>query len=264
MQARLPYSIITKLISLPGLLRFELNRVLNFSNIKEETFDSIYRRSMVIRLQATFTPKIEYEKLEKAKASELGIFPRDDSIRCFLPSKADGAAFLRILLSFMRHNTARECQDRIDTYARYEGATESVMRNACGLYGDPPAKIQPFAKFDPIHEEMSERRKISDSLATVAIMSNAEVHLGNVHELWNLLPRENNVGKTPRKGHIAQEFERMIKCGLWVRRGTSYRGHPCFSPVIRPRCSASILFGEGEPETVYKYREIINVNALRL
>ena len=74
MKARPPYSIITKLISLPGLLRFELSRVLNFSNVKDETFDIIYMRSMVIRLQATFIPTIEYEKLQKGKALELGIF----------------------------------------------------------------------------------------------------------------------------------------------------------------------------------------------
>ena len=138
------------------------------------------------------------------------------------------------------------------------------MRMACGLLCDPPDKIQSFAPYDPVQEARAERRRVRDALASVSIIRNVEVNMPNLHELWNLTPSGADVGKNPRMEHITQEFERMVKDGLWMRHGKSYHNQPCFSPVIRPRRSASLLFGNEEPENELKYMEKINVKALRL
>ena len=69
----------------------------------------------------------------------------------------------------MRRHTASECTERIDAYARNEGPTESEMRMACGLLGDPPGKIQAFAAFGPVQEARAGRRRIIDALASVQL-----------------------------------------------------------------------------------------------
>lgn len=78
------------------------------------------------------------------------------------------------------------------------------------------------------------------------------------------MPTRNDVGINPRGDYITHDFERMVKDGLRMRRGKSYRNLPSFSPVIRPRCNVALIFGDEEPERDYKYMGEINVKAIRL
>jgi len=52
--ARLPYAIVTHLVELIGWKRLELNKLVHFSGVTEQTLDSIYRRSWVCVLQGRF------------------------------------------------------------------------------------------------------------------------------------------------------------------------------------------------------------------
>merc|ERR1711983_246330 len=51
------YAIVTKMLSLHGFKRYELNRAISFSGVSEESFPSILRRSLVIQMKARFWSK---------------------------------------------------------------------------------------------------------------------------------------------------------------------------------------------------------------
>ena len=127
MPARLPYAIATKQIPLRGFLRFELNRPMRFANITESNWDSIYRRSLVVRLRGEFVPRAELR-------GDTGVFAKDDALKDFLDSKSAASVFLRILLNHMDKYTVEESSSMIDEYARTPcGATWRTMRFACRL-----------------------------------------------------------------------------------------------------------------------------------
>ena len=183
MMARLPYAMLTKLISMKGMKRFELNRVLRFVNISEQTFDSIYRRSLVINLQAKFTPEAEYRSLPESDAAASGVFAKAGSLKSFLSSPPAGAAFLQILFSFMSRNSASQCAERIDTYARTEGTTWQVMRFARNLPTSRPDFKISGEIFDPALDEKARLIQLIDALALEALPKNIDVSACSLQDL---------------------------------------------------------------------------------
>ena len=49
------YAVLTRQVSFPGWKRFEMNDTLKFQGVREETFPSIMRRSLVIIMKARFS-----------------------------------------------------------------------------------------------------------------------------------------------------------------------------------------------------------------
>lgn len=145
--SRLPYAIVTRLVELTGWKRFETNRVIHFSGVTEDTFHSIFRRSLVVEYQARFFSEqqilAKYTSLQHAAAR--GVFPRDPSLKDFLKSGSCVAASLRFLLGWMSDKTEAMCREVIENYAAHGGdggLTEATMRAACGLkLPDPQQEV---------------------------------------------------------------------------------------------------------------------------
>ena len=58
LSCRLPYAVLTRMVSLVGWKRFEMNDIMRFLGTSEASFNSIYRRSLVIEHKARFlTPE---------------------------------------------------------------------------------------------------------------------------------------------------------------------------------------------------------------
>ena len=54
---RLPHQMLTKAIHLVGWKRMELNRLVRFLGVRESCFNSVYRRCLLIKMQARFFDK---------------------------------------------------------------------------------------------------------------------------------------------------------------------------------------------------------------
>ena len=64
---------------------------------------------------------------------DTGVFPKDDDLEKFLESRQADGALLRVIYTFTNMHTIEECRQMVDDYARNEGTTWAVMREACGL-----------------------------------------------------------------------------------------------------------------------------------
>ena len=58
---RMPYAIVTKLVELTGWKRYELNKVMKFQGLSEESFPSLLRRSLCIEFKSTFIDAEEFQ-----------------------------------------------------------------------------------------------------------------------------------------------------------------------------------------------------------
>ena len=68
--ARLPNAILTKMVTLRGWKRFELNDIMKFHGVSEATFHSIMRRSLVINCKGRF---VSAERLAQLPPGVQGI-----------------------------------------------------------------------------------------------------------------------------------------------------------------------------------------------
>ena len=100
---------------------------MRFANITESSWDSIYRRPLVIRLRGKFAPRAELR-------GDPGVFAKDDTMEDFLESKSAASVFLRILPNHMDKYSVDESSSMIDEYARAPGGvTWSTILFACRL-----------------------------------------------------------------------------------------------------------------------------------
>ena len=118
---RLPYAKSTKIVSVRGILRFELNRPLNFANIEESNWDSISRRSLVIEMKAKFPPAVEFENSPVDRRDAAGNSRKGDTLEKFLESGPAAMAFIRALYKYMNDNATEESRGEIDLYAMIDG-----------------------------------------------------------------------------------------------------------------------------------------------
>ena len=139
---RLPYAILTKLVELTGLKRYEMNNLMTFSGVTEGSFDSIMRRSCVVPFKGRFTTARKIASLGGEKhCAACGIFQRDPSLKEFLKT-ADACRYtLKMLQAFAEKHSLSECEQIIEEYVDGldEGLTRKTMRTACGLKPDAPA-----------------------------------------------------------------------------------------------------------------------------
>ena len=173
---RLPYAKSTKMVSVRGMLRFELNRPLTFANIEEPNWDSIFRRSLVIEMKAMFFPAVEFGKIPVERREAAGNSLKGDTLKKFPESGPAALAFIRALYRYMNDSTIEESMAKIDLYARSEGATWRVIRESFGLevLKHPVDLPNPLA-VDPDAATIKKLTELSDALAVVAIEANAEV-----------------------------------------------------------------------------------------
>ena len=184
--ARLPYAIITRMIEIHGWTRFELNRLLRFLRVTEETFPSIFRRSWCCALHGSFLSEDAVARIPDAELK--GVFVRDPTLKEFLKSGPCVATTWRILHGFRKRHTNVSARALIEDYANGAdgGLTKRLMRVACGLPEQEPlakegiesenvvaaagamggeAVAASVSTFDPARAERAELRKVSDAFA---------------------------------------------------------------------------------------------------
>ena len=134
--ARKPYGYVTKMLRVIGWKRVETNDLLEFKNVSEESFNSIFRRSLVWKAKALFLDA-DYIAQHYPDAALDGIFPKDPTLRAFLESGPAIAASLRNQLGFELGHSRDRRRSIIEEYAS-AGFTEKKIRQACGLADRPP------------------------------------------------------------------------------------------------------------------------------
>ncbi|OLP79865.1 hypothetical protein AK812_SmicGene39798 [Symbiodinium microadriaticum] len=110
-------------------------RLLRFCGVDEETFNSVFRRSLVVRYKASFLDR-DYILSKVQQPDERGIFPKDPTLKDFLRSSPACLVTLRALWQYARDHNAADCRKCLDEYVvggKDEGLTESCVRQACGL-----------------------------------------------------------------------------------------------------------------------------------
>ena len=128
-----PYARTERMTSTIGLVRFQTSQSPSFCNAREENWDSIYSRSLVVKMKSAFIRAMEYDAPQFEMKEGTGVFPKDGDLGKFLESRQAAGAFVRVIYSFMNMYTIDDCRQMIDDYARHEGTTWAVMRAACGL-----------------------------------------------------------------------------------------------------------------------------------
>ena len=170
---RLPYAIVTTLVELNGWKRFELNTPVRFSGVNEDNYWSLFRRTLVIVYKARFLDHDYLKKFMPDHEAE-GVFVRDPTLKKFLQSDPAVLAMFTRLWGFCNIYTADQCQQAIEDYAingSDEGATDKVLRSACGL--KPKLQTQSpetaptelnLPAYDPIAADKQGVEKYSDVL----------------------------------------------------------------------------------------------------
>ena len=148
---RLPYGVLTKLYSIQGWKRMEMNKLLQFDHITEHNFESILRRIAIIKIKAMFFDKAAIEKLRETTGEhsleEAGIFERDTSLLAFMSAGPACAAGHRSQLMFERKHDEAACRQAVQGYTRCggdDGVGYKYMRKSCNL-PDAPAGADPVA-----------------------------------------------------------------------------------------------------------------------
>ncbi|CAE7208891.1 unnamed protein product, partial [Symbiodinium natans] len=159
---RLPYAIETRLVELRGWKRFEFNMLprslacklvvtlfselsthtfkhephqQRFFGISEETFNSLFRRSLAVRYKALFL-ELKDTTNQVKEPEKKGIFPKDPTLKDFLRSKPACLVTLRAVWNYACRHSAADCRSCLEDYVvgkKDEGLTEACVREACGL-----------------------------------------------------------------------------------------------------------------------------------
>ena len=175
------------MLSMRGMLRFELNSPLEFDNITDDNWDSIYRRSLVIEMKGRFLPSEEYDSLTEDEKATGSIFQKDDTLKSFLEERPAALAFFNIVYAYMNKRTMEESRSTIDSYARTEGTTWRVMRGACRLpLQVPPRKVDRGPEMRQEDRDHMLLAELSVALSILAIESNCEavVSASSLCSLW--------------------------------------------------------------------------------
>ena len=154
---RSPYAILTRMVTLKGWKRYEMNDTLRFQGTSEASFESVFRRSLVILHKARFvSPQTMQAMFPKGDGAAHGYFLKDPSLRDFLASPRAGRALIAMLLGFAAQTSTADCQAILDDWAEGGdgGITWQVMRRACNLNAQVPPPPRATASTPPIGNGM--------------------------------------------------------------------------------------------------------------
>ena len=93
--ARLPYAILTKMVTFHGWKRFEKKSTMKFHGITEATFPSIMRRSLVILCKGRF---VSAARLARLPVGTQGYFLMQEDMKDFVTSRPAAGALFRMLM----------------------------------------------------------------------------------------------------------------------------------------------------------------------
>ena len=130
---RKPYGYTTRMFSIVGWKRLEVNRLMKFVGVHLGNFNSMLRRAFVWKVKARFVAK---KFLERYPDHELdGIFESDPTLAKFFLMSQASIAGLRIQWAFEAEHSLEECYQIIEDYVNGGDMylTEDSMRLACDL-----------------------------------------------------------------------------------------------------------------------------------
>ena len=261
-----PYAKSTKMVSFRGMIRPELNRPLRFANIEGSNWDSIFRGSLVVEMKAKFFPAVAFDKFPVDKREAAWNFRKGDTLKKFLESGPAALAFIRALYRYMNDNATKESRGEIDIYARSDGATWRVIREACGLsIQKPPVDLGNPLVVDPDEARLKSLTELSDAMDAVAIKMNAEVlqTQSSYDYMWEKLARPRPVAAPKIKASGRKHFDQMIQAGLWVKHGQTQTGNAVYRPVIRCNGSMRAIYAAMGEEKEPTFPEIANQMAIQ-
>ena len=275
LRGRLPYAILTRMIRLSGWVRMEVNSVLPFGSLTEGEFESIMRRSCVIKIFARFFDK-QYLERHLQNHEELGIFSRNPELPAKFQSLPYAAAWNRTQHVFEEKMGVDQCRDIIAEFTRNggdHGVTEHFMRDSCRL----PRR------------GTAEQANAQGTLAGVTVDTNvAEAFMqtekppvsGDLKTFSNNLMRElidrNLDSWTPsyfnQKSrqvpgcslNRSQLYQELVRTGLWQRVGSlHHKQKDAIMPVIP--CSValrSLIPPLPESEREMSFPEVVHAKRL--
>ena len=131
---RKPYGYTTRMFSVVGWKRLEVNRMMVFAGITKANFQSVMRRAFVWKPKARFHPQSVLQQAH-ADHEKDGHFVADPTLKQFLISSGACAAGLRLQHAFELQHSRDDCAQMIEDYATGGDGflTEDKMRKACGL-----------------------------------------------------------------------------------------------------------------------------------
>ena len=131
---RKPYGYTTRMFSIIGWKRLEVNRMMVFVGIDESNFNSVFRRALVWKPKARFHHETTIKNLRPDHHLD-GHFKADPTLKNFLVSAPACAAGLRIQHTFEVKHNQEACLQLIDDHATGgdDYLTEDKMRKSCGL-----------------------------------------------------------------------------------------------------------------------------------
>ncbi|CAK0866236.1 unnamed protein product [Prorocentrum cordatum] len=132
---RLPYAVLTKVITLIGWKRMELNKLITFGGVPETAFDAVFRRSRLIRIRSKFLDQ-EWISNFLPDSEKHGIFPRQPDLKEFMQAGPAGLAANILQCKYERQNDEAAARRALDDYTLRggdHGMTEMHMRAARNL-----------------------------------------------------------------------------------------------------------------------------------
>ena len=139
MAARLPYAILTKMVTFHGWKRFKMNSTMKFHGITEATFPSIMRRWLVILCKGRF---VSAARLARLPVSTQGYFLMQEDMKDIVTSQPAAGALFRMLMGDLSQFSVGSFRQKIESYmdgGGDGGLTRATMRSACGLEQEFPA-----------------------------------------------------------------------------------------------------------------------------
>ena len=135
LRARLPYSILTRMIRLLGWVRLEVNSALEFYDISELEYESILRRACLIEIYARFFDQAYLDK-HLPNHEDFGIFGRKPHLEHAFATLPYAGAWNRTQHAFEEKHGQQQCMDIIVNFCRNDGdrgRTDAFIRECCHL-----------------------------------------------------------------------------------------------------------------------------------
>ena len=106
LMSRLPYAVLTRMRSIIGWKRLEMNRMLQFTGVTESNFYSLFRRFGLVVFESRFFAA-DYLAEFFPGSEEYGIFPRDVSLPGLMRSDVGAVAGLKATLIWEQHRNEK-------------------------------------------------------------------------------------------------------------------------------------------------------------
>lgn len=259
---RLLYSIITKMQELVGLKRYEMNRLPTFDGVDEAVFNSVMRRSLVIKHEARFIEAAALESIPDAKAK--GIFAKDPSAKDFVRSGPAQICGWKLLHGHMRTYTQDECYSMIERYVDGDdgGLTRRCMRFACGLAiegGSTPHEdgCDVPRPADPVASAIRALRSETNELIKLMLKNDWEYMTEYLTKHAACLTGKNHAARKER-------FHECVRNGLWKKTVKALRHtEERYVPMLDTRSGVEVLYPRDLVDQQQTYPEVLHRAALQ-